>query len=159
MPQPANITKPENVSNWEISNKNKVLVGSGEQGFLYLYLKGFLPKGKFSTITPCFRDEKFDETHTKYFMKNELIITDDVTEESLECIISEAKQFFEKELESTIDTIKTEDGYDLMCGGIELGSYGIRSCDYLDWIYGTGCAEPRMSFIKQKLIKNGISRK
>ena len=39
----SNITKPENLNNWEISNKNKVLVGSGEQGFLYLYLKGFLP--------------------------------------------------------------------------------------------------------------------
>jgi len=27
----------------------------------------------------------------------------------------------------------------------ELGSYGIRSCEFLDWIYATGVAEPRFS--------------
>jgi len=29
--------------------------------------------------------------------------------------------------------------------GVELGSYGIRECKFLKWIYGTGCAEPRLS--------------
>ena len=64
------ITKPDGKSEWEILGKNKVLVASGEQGFLYLYLKGFLPKGRYQGITPCFRDEPFDITHTKYFIKN-----------------------------------------------------------------------------------------
>jgi len=27
----------------------------------------------------------------------------------------------------------------------ELGSYGIRDCEFLTWIYGTGLAEPRTS--------------
>lgn len=35
--------------------------------------------------------------------------------------------------------------------GIELGSYGIRTCDYLEYIYGTGCAEPRLSQTIKKL--------
>lgn len=29
----------------------------------------------------------------------------------------------------------------------ELGSYGIRECEYLKWIYATGCADPRLSKI------------
>ena len=35
--------------------------------------------------------------------------------------------------------------YDIDYHGIELGSYGIRHCQFLNWIYGTGCAEPRLS--------------
>lgn len=121
------ITKPEGKFDWEIIGKNKVLVASGEQSFLYLYLKGFLPKGKYQTVTPCFRDESFDKTHTKYFIKNELMITDDVSESSLKKIIDCCKQFFENELHISIDVKKTDIGYDLEANGIEIGSYGIRS--------------------------------
>lgn len=142
------ITKPKEKIDWEILGKNKVLVGSGEQSFLYLYLKGFLPKGKYQTITPCFRDEVFDKTHTKYFMKNEIIITDKVDEESLMEVINICKDFFEIELGNETNIVKTEIGYDIEINGIELGSYGIRSCEYLDWIFGTGCPEPRLSMVK-----------
>jgi hypothetical protein len=46
---------------------------------------------------------------------------------------------------------------DIEFAGIELGSYGIRSCDFLDWVYGTGVAEPRLSSIMGKYgITNGI---
>ena len=38
----SSITKPQGKTDWEIIGKNKVLVASGEQSFLYLYLKGFL---------------------------------------------------------------------------------------------------------------------
>lgn len=148
------ITKPEDRLDWEIIGKNKVLVASGEQSFLYLYLKNFLPKGKFQTITPCFRDESFDITHTKYFMKNELIITDNVDQISLEKVIDDCKSFFENELKTRITVVKTNNGFDLEYNGYELGSYGIRSSEFLDWIYATGCAEPRMSVIKN-MIKNG----
>lgn len=152
----SDITKPPNGTDWEIIGKDKVLVASGEQSFLYLYLKGFLPKGRYQTITPCFREEPFDRTHTKYFIKNELMITDDVSEESLKFVINTCKQFYERELESVVDIIETKEGFDLEVNGIEIGSYGIRSCEYLKWIYGTGLAEPRMTFIKNTL-KNGIS--
>lgn len=141
------ITKPEGKLEWEIIGKSKVLVASGEQSFLYLYLKGFLPKGKFMGITPCFRDEAFDLTHTKYFMKNEIIITDSVNEESLMWLVRKCKSFFEKELKRDVEIVKTEECYDLEVDGTEIGSYGIRKCDYLEWIYGTACAEPRMSIV------------
>src|SRR4051812_17183406 len=71
-----NITKPFDRVSFQLKHNNKCLVASGEQSFLYLYLKGFLPHGQFQTITPCFRFESFDFLHTKYFMKNELIKTD-----------------------------------------------------------------------------------
>lgn len=144
----SDITKPEDAFDWEIKGKEKVLVASGEQSFLYLYLKGFLPKGRFQTITPCFRNESFDLLHTKYFMKNELIITDDVSEKSLKEMINHAREFFKNELGTSVSVRKTDIGWDIEYKGIELGSYGIRSCPYLDWIYGTGCAEPRMSLVQ-----------
>ncbi len=142
------ITKPEDKTDWEIVGKDKVLVASGEQGFLYLYLKGFLPKGRFMGITPCFREEPFDQTHSKYFIKNELIITDEVNNKTLVDVINVCKKFYESELETSVDLVKTEFGFDLEVNGIEIGSYGIRSCEYLDWIYGTGCPEPRLSMVK-----------
>lgn len=149
----SSITKPQGKTDWEIIGKNKVLVASGEQSFLYLYLKGFLPKGKYQTVTPCFRDEVFDKTHTKYFVKNELIITDNITELSLMNVIDECKRFFEQESGESVDVVKTDIGYDIELNGVEIGSYGIRSCEYLDWIYATGLAEPRFTLIKNS-IKN-----
>jgi hypothetical protein len=150
------ITKPDGKTDWEIVGKDKVLLASGEQGFLYLYLKGFLPKGRFQSTTACFREEPFDQTHSKYFIKNELIITDEVNNKSLVDIINLAKEFYESELGTSVDLVKTEFGFDLEVNGIEIGSYGIRSCEYLEWIYGTGCPEPRFSMVKSiidKLLK------
>ena len=65
-------------------------------------------------------------------------------------IINDALSFFKKYLpESKVET--TDIGFDIVCNGIELGSYGIRSCPFLDWIYGTGCAEPRTSSLIKKI--------
>jgi hypothetical protein len=153
------ITKPPSSMEFEIIGKNKVLVASGEQSFLYLYLKGFLPKGRFQTITPCFRDEIFDEVHTKYFMKNELIVTDEVTHNVLGSVLTQCFNFFKKMLDGDQDlkiVQKTKDSYDIEYKGIELGSYGIRRCNYLHWIYGTGCAEPRLSYC-QNIKLYGVS--
>jgi hypothetical protein len=181
----SDITKPEGIPNFSISEKSKVLVASGEQSFLYLYNKGFLPKGKFQTTTPCFRDETFDVWHTKYFIKNELIITDDVSKEQLRNVIHSARDFFRKYCllpkvnDSWISGVDEKDdvyiwdgfekiaevnvndaylypSYDLMYRGVELGSYGIRHCNFLKWIYGTGVAEPRLSRL---LETYGISYK
>ena len=90
-----NITKPFFFHEiYKIETKQKCLVASAEQSFLYLYLKGFLPKGKFCSCTPCFRDEIFDQTHSKYFMKNELIVTDVVNEKELQKVLGHAYNFF-----------------------------------------------------------------
>lgn len=148
------ITRPRNVKPYIVEAKKKNLIASGEQGFLYLYLKEYLPKGKFQTTTPCFRNDSFDYTHTKYFIKNELINTKDVNCQQLLYMVEQAEKFFNSLLiKGSVNIIDTSDGFDIMLGEYELGSYGIRECKFLKWIYGTACAEPRTS----KLIKNGIS--
>jgi phenylalanyl-tRNA synthetase alpha subunit len=150
------ITKPEFKSEtFTLDKKKKVLVGSGEQSFLYLYLKGFLPKGRYQTITPCFREEVFDFTHTKYFMKNELIITDDnIDHYSAKGLASIAFAFYSEYFNpDDLEIVETEDGFDIMYEKYELGSYGYRECEFLKWIYGTGVAEPRFSNVL-KLYKN-----
>lgn len=147
-PYISGLTKPSDKIDYKLEHNKKVLVASGEQSFLYLYLKGFLPKGRYQSVTPCFRDEIFDLTHTKYFMKNELIDTLHVNEENLMIVVGTCFEFFKKNLKDSKDlmVVKTSDtSYDIEYKGIELGSYGIRSCDFLEWIYGTGIAEPRFS--------------
>ncbi len=149
-----NITKPEQLISYQLKHNDKCLVASGEQSFLYLYLKGFLPKGKFQTITPCFRHESFTDLHMKYFMKNELIQTDYTSEEYLEDMIFSALSFFREYLPEA-KVIDTKIGKDIVWNNFELGSYGIRECEFLKWIYGTGCAEPRLSHLINK--RNGLS--
>lgn len=144
------ITRPKDVDPYHVINKNKNLIASGEQGFLYLYLKEYLPLGRFQTTTPCFRNDSFDLTHTKYFIKNELIDTKDVTKDNLYNIIEISKKFFDSLfMYKKTEVIETKVGYDIVIDNIELGSYGIRECEFIKWIYGTGLAEPRTS----KLIK------
>lgn len=142
-----NITKPQDRISFQLKHNDKCLVASGEQSFLYLYLKEFLPKGQFQTITPCYRYESFDFLHTKYFMKNELIKTDEVNKSGLNFVVDCALGFYRQYFPyNEISIVTTNDGFDILCNGkIELGSYGIRECEFLTWIYGTGCAEPRMS--------------
>lgn len=144
------ITKPKGKKEFKLEHDDgKVLVASAEQSFLYLYLKNFLPKGTFQATTPCFRREAFDSLHTKYFMKTELIDTLNVNTLRLDEVVNIALEFFStilpsKDLKVTGDGL-TNLAFDIEYKGIELGSYGIRSCDYLEWIYGTGIAEPRVS--------------
>lgn len=139
------ITRPKDVQPFIVEAKKKNLIASGEQAFLYLYLKEYLPKGTFQTVTPCFRNDSFDFTHTKYFIKNELIRTDKVDKYSLEQMVINAEHFFNSLFSIKTSIQKTEDGFDIMLDDFELGSYGIRECDFLTWIYGTACAEPRTS--------------
>lgn len=152
------ITRPFFVNEkYKIETKKKCLVASAEQSFLYLYLKGFLPLGKFQSCTPCFREEEFDKTHSKYFMKNELIVTDIVDEIELLRVLEHAYRFFSdmfpgRENFLKIKTIELNKSYDIEFNGIELGSYGIRECEYLSWIYATGCAEPRLSYCQNLKI-------
>lgn len=152
-----NLTKPDNVISYQLKHNNKCLVASGEQSFLYLYLKDFLPKGQFQTVTPCFRNDTFDFAHTKYFIKNELIKTDSVRHSDLQFITECAYKFFKKHISDTcLDVVVTKDGFDIMYKEHELGSYGIRESNFLKWVYGTGCAEPRFSKIIN-LYNNGLS--
>jgi len=152
------ITKPVGVEEYEILHNGKCLVASGEQSFLYLYVKGFLPKGKFQTVTPCFRSDHFGPYHTKYFLKNELIDTENANRAGLDRIIGSAFNFMANYFGSeNLRVVKTDIGYDICYGEIELGSYGIRECEFLKWVYGTGLAEPRFSTVLNRIKINGIS--
>lgn len=162
------VTKPADATSYKIDINDKVLVASGEQSFLYMINKGQLPPGKYQTITPCFRNEHFDTYHSKYFMKLELIWilnneNKDIRDYLLSQVISDAKVLFLKQIE--VEVVKTEqslydktiisDSYDIVTkDGLELGSYGIRQCDFATWIYGTGIAEPRFSKAVTKHLRS-----
>lgn len=145
------ITKPEavrHIPDYYLPLNDKVLVASAEQSFLALAKEGKLPLGRLQATTPCFRNElNEDALHKQYFMKTELIRTRNVDDIALESMISDALGFFELVVPDPygLAVVKTPDGFDIEYKGVELGSYGIRSCPFLDWVFGTGVAEPRLS--------------
>jgi len=152
-----NLTMPKDVSPLKIENSDECLVGSGEQSFLQLYMLESLPLGRFQTVTPCFRNDKLDFTHSRHFMKNELIITDNVNIDMLQVVVENCLIFFGGYVErSELEIAHTQEGMDILLRGVEIGSYGIRQCSYLKWIYATGLAEPRFSKILNN-IRYGIS--
>ena len=155
----ADLTKPLNSSTYivqkDIEKKQKAFVASGEQSFLYLINKGHMPSsGRYQTVTPCLRDDSWDTTHMKNFVKLELIEYN--TESSLNDVarvkrmVDQALGFFSKHVDRSLlrvvdCTTKNSVSYDINFNNIEIGSYGYRSCMYCNWIYGTGIAEPRFS--------------
>lgn len=157
-----NITKPIGASQFYIPEINKCLVASAEQSFLTSIIKGRIPRGRYQSVTPCFRNDENDILHHKYFIKNELIQIvnpekDEVTSEELlmlDDMIDVCKQFFSTYISSNklhIVETKNDDltlkSFDIICNEIELGSYGVRKYLNVKWIYGTGCAEPRLTTV------------
>ena len=166
----SDITKPADCSSYivkkDTENTEKTFVASGEQSFLYLINKDYIPCGKYQTITPCMRDNAFDETHTKYFMKLELIeympdfvlrsFPEDFIKEMMEDVIYAWCMILGKGSYNKLKKVKINDtSWDIEYDGIELGSYGFRSCSFCSWIYGTGIAEPRFSRVTGD--KHGLS--
>jgi hypothetical protein len=175
----SNITKPDSKENFFV--KNKVLVASGEQSFLELICQGQLSSGSYCTTTPCFRDENEDATHKKYFMKTELIYWEKlnvgVTGVSSMCLkdpeqiqrlidkqtsmIKTCNKFFNLYLETETITNELIPGVinpiDIVSkkGLHELGSYGIREYNDIIWVYGTGVAEPRLTYCVNLCQKPG----
>ena len=169
------ITRPEDIEPMKIGYNGKHLIASGEQGFLYLRMKGYIPAdAKLCTITPCFRNESQDNTHQKMFMKCELIqfvennnmkieeyckIMEDVRTDAFEFFklyVNEPKElYYVNTTGPQIHSCRTLCSYDIMYNGFELGSYGVRQYHDITWIYGTGIAEPRFSKINSITVKNG----
>ena len=138
------------------------LVASGEQSFLeirpLLQLADGFP-ALFQCVTPCFRDEANpDDLHLQYFIKNELIAVCHPTHDhsivpwaAINYMIVNATFFFKKY--ANYSDIKVIDApqensivnKDITVKGIEVGSYGYRYHEDFCWVYGTGCAEPRLS--------------
>lgn len=160
----SDITKSPELSSYVVQKDNetkqKVFVASGEQSLLYLINKGFMPRGgRYQTVTPCMRNEPFDETHTKYFMKLELMrysTTDDLSDFShVIAMVETATDWFAKVVgRSNLSVVDISNDHgrscDIMLDGVEIGSYGYRTCLFCNWIYGTGIAEPRFSRLVRK---------
>ncbi|MCK9447223.1 hypothetical protein M0Q50_10270 [bacterium] len=157
-----NVTRPiegKLIDDYYLPKNNKYLVASAEQSFIYDIFKGIISEGYYVAVTPCFRFEKINDIHKKVFIKVELIyISYDMKEDlndKLNKIILDAKEFFENKLSDKIiikNTIQDNsvENFDIEYKGYELGSYGIRKYKNMcQWIYGTGCAEPRLSIIQK----------
>lgn len=148
-------------------------VASAEQSFLQMQMdaiaSGVRMIGKFVTITPCFRNEPvLNDLHLPYFMKVELIDwgreKDAVDDSNLDYMIACATTFLrchvpikrivntEPDAIAIAPSHATGSGYDIVSkiSEIELGSYGIREYPSVGrWVYGTGLAEPRMTYAIQ----------
>ena len=139
---------------WETSRGH--LVGSGEQSFLQMAMDKKLSPGKYVCVTPCFRDEFPDDLHKNWFLKVELIRTDSTNLTDVGPMVMDALLFFRKYdnyastevCDASADPISAyHSSIDIISSnGIELGSYGIREHNGFRWIYGTGCAEPRLTY-------------
>lgn len=157
------MTKPNlDIPDYQLSANGKYLIASGEQGFLYSIMKGYLPPGKYVTCTPCYRFETQDWLHRKTFMKVELIeFTHDMTRVLSSNSVEELSyKFFHSLLplskSSPICPVESDKGpldivtpMDWTLNGVEIGSYGVRQYKNLvKWVYGTGLAEPRFTTAK-----------
>jgi len=153
--------------------KQQCPVASAEQSFLQIQLdslaaSGSLNTGTYVAITPCFRNEPvIDDLHQPYFMKVELYdatanLISEAAEPRLNAMIERAERFFHQYLDVVVvpneeyDPLKVGEAFDIVAKGsrIELGSYGIRKHPKVGtWVYGTGCAEPRLSYaIEQDIL-------
>ena len=149
-------------------NDQYAYVGSAEQSFLHLKA-GKLATGKHMAMTSCYRDDAEDESHIRVFLKLELIhvLSPDVISSNSEVnrnlmsMIKKCSATFRDvcHSEEIFDNISVEfvgnneSQHDILLNGIEIGRYGIR--DYLGkkYIYGTGVAEPRLSYALSKGVK------
>ncbi len=147
-------TKPKGVPelyHGKVGGEHKCYVASAEQSFIQLHKEGKLKDGMYMAVTPCYRHERFtSDTHYLMFMKLELIAVGvEKWQPYEEGVLRDAFQFFENELNlNTVTTNWKNNSCDILDSktGIELGSYGHRLMpDGTGYIYGTGCAFPRIS--------------
>ena len=135
------------------------LVGSAEQSFIQLALDGKLAPGRYVAATPCFRDEPEDHLHKRSFFKVELIqlyaepLLGDTSGERVRDMVRHALGFYDTLIKVPSGSLQptymqpTSEGWDIMCKGVELGSYGYRSYWGFHWVYGTGYADPRFTYV------------
>lgn len=126
------------------------LIGSSEQSFIDMTLRDALAPGRYVALTPCFRNEVEDMTHSRTFMKVELFVSgsdpDDALIREAGLMRQRAATFMRGRCGVEPDVITTACGEDLELYGVEVGSYGVRSAAGIHWAYGTGLAEPRFSY-------------
>jgi len=125
------------------------LPASGENSYMHLMMHEELAPGRYVCCTPCYRAEPvIDAIRHYWFIKVELI---DTIEFNFEKLLQDALEFLSQYVPCKI--VEFEDGTkDIVTvdGEIELGSYGVREiAPFGKWAYGTGLAEPRLSYVLQ----------
>lgn len=139
-----NVTLPTEHNS--ISTRFGELAGSAEQSFIQLLLNDELTTGKYVTASPCFRDDKLDFWHSRYFFKVELfeLYNKHISYLSM---VEDALDFFKSIAgKNKISTMYAGIfALDIVINGIEVGSYGRREYKGWTWNYGTGYADPRYS--------------
>lgn len=157
-PEITQVTIPHWVDPFSLTDLDLDLVGSAEQSFLQMMWDGRLLPGRYCAISPCFRREPhLDDLHQLHFMKLELIDFNppDLDQAFLD-IVGDAHRFMGSYMQVKLRQIEDDESgprrqYDLeSLGGIELGSYGVRNAGRTYWVYGTGIAEPRFSYVLKK---------
>jgi hypothetical protein len=159
------ITTPDKAYAYATKNKQH-FVGSAEQGFLQMALAGQIsPEIRFQAITPCFRRDVPDVSHSRWFMKLELFeffvhpIIDRVQVDldlgymrdsawALFKILTDVKKHHLMIMPTNNDI--EHPTMDINLNGMEIGSYGIRSHKTVTWVYGTGLALPRLHHAMSK---------
>ena len=154
-------TRPPHVTGLDTDTPHGQLLASGEQAFCWLGSLGQLPNSLCVGWTPCFRDENvFDQHHHYGFLKAELFqwvvsdgsaTLDAKANKMVRQLVTQACQLFnlwlgEENIAAPSAVISpTPEGFDVLCVGVELGSYGYRFCPQTrqPYIYGTALAEPR----------------
>lgn len=125
------------------------LVGSAEQGFIYLLLNGKInPNSRLFSVTPCFRYDNYDLLHQPWFIKLELFHYSDSLDD-LFTMLNLALSFYQGLSKDTVNIVQTAThSYDLEINDIEIASFGFRTVEKETFIYGTGLALPRFTIAK-----------
>lgn len=137
-------TKPEHAEFYP-HDEYMFYVGSAEQSFVEMMINCDIGPGEYFAVTPCYRDEPYlDDYHLDVFLKLELIVVGRQVELA---VLDHAVQFFRRYVGSkdALEVVKTDEGFDVMLNGVEIGSYGSREINGIVYTYGTGLAEPRFS--------------
>lgn len=145
----AAITVPRDQPDLSFALRNyNHLLYSAEQGLIKKAMLGQLVTDKtYFSVSPCFRQDLLDDTHSQTFMKLELF---SVGKNRMNTMTWCAQQFFGQHSVNT-EIVSTAIGQDLMYAGeLELGSYGVRCFNESLYIsYGTGLALPRFSLAQE----------
>jgi hypothetical protein len=178
------ITRPEDAQALWLPGEEQGLVGSAEQSFLEMHLRGELPLGKYLVAaSPCFRPTDDDSVtcHQPTFFKVELgyFLEEGAPEGGVLMLREVAKvmrllaaRFLHEALgvEAEVGPASPPEERgplwesqvgDLLVGGAEIGSYGVRRWRAptpkppLVWAFGTGLAEPRTSWAVGELSHRG----
>lgn len=128
------------------------LVGSAEQGFIYLLLNDKIETNqRLFSVTPCFRFDTYDKLHQPWFMKLELFHYSNSIED-LFFMLNIALEFYQNNSQHKVNIVQTSlTSYDLEINQIEIASFGFRTVEKETFIYGTGLALPRFSMTQKTM--------